>query len=629
MASRRSSRVEEKPPALPIKQHRSRSSNCSSLDLDCVLLSPVSFQHQSYTHNDVFPEPTDCHAAQCPIHQRYDHSRHQMRFFSDGAPPPIPKKRATRTLSLPSINVPPTSSLSPFQPQRQTQNFGNPLYMLAPIPDTQRFEEKEEPNPVRRSPVPLMSLSQLCFDTPDEQLLYLFSNFDDQGGVSQRIQYHQLLFLRSMAQRMEANILLQEDGSVRDISSYQPEDFLLCKDKKPKQIRDAVYYSVRSSKFPGRVLGLRVHKKIDAAPSAHARHQPLHVNVQEVIVHFQPRSTLKNKSSAPKIPDPMVASLPSKTVCNAAKRPCGGSTESATTQSESMNISLPSALSLLQQGHLVSIERDLLHVTLEDFIQESRSLQSTEPLLYERQVCVLLLQILTGSQHLYNRATAAELRPQDIFLIWPRMKREEKIEGENVNKQVASEIGAMQRSFKTNEEVEWEKKEKGGVQMLWRTQGSPRVVLTPQPPCLSAPHLLAIKSQIGALIQQCLSQKEERSVPTLSDSPYKRGLLYLISWLQNEISGPQMPDMLAMLQVILWGPQIPLLNHSSFTTAAVHNWLSTKRALLVMKMAEKCLIQDQSGLDWDDCLSLQFLSFADSETVIRATKLLAFPLNTG
>lgn len=50
--------------------HRSHSHRHFS-ESDCVMLSPVELQHQNYACNEVFPEPTDCHAAQCPIHQRY------------------------------------------------------------------------------------------------------------------------------------------------------------------------------------------------------------------------------------------------------------------------------------------------------------------------------------------------------------------------------------------------------------------------------------------------------------------------------------------------------------------------------------------------------------------------------
>lgn len=50
--------------------NRRHSSRCSSTGHDCGPLSPVEL-HSSNAYNDVFPEATDCHAAQCPIHQRY------------------------------------------------------------------------------------------------------------------------------------------------------------------------------------------------------------------------------------------------------------------------------------------------------------------------------------------------------------------------------------------------------------------------------------------------------------------------------------------------------------------------------------------------------------------------------
>ncbi|XP_045905966.1 inactive tyrosine-protein kinase PEAK1 [Micropterus dolomieu] len=618
MASDPGSRAEEQPPALPVKQHRG-----SSVGSDCVMLSPVGLQRQNYAFNDVFLEPTDCHAAQCPIHQRYDPSRHQERFFSDGTPPPVPKKRLARTLSLPGIDGPPLSPLSPLQ--RHPQNFDNPLYMLAPISDTCCHEETEEFKSARRSPVPLLPLSELSFHTPDEHLPYLFSSFDDQRVVCQGIQHRHLLFLRSMAQSVEAGILLQGEATERDVSSYQPQDFLLCEGSKPKQIGDTVYYGLRSPKLPGKVLGLRVHKQTDEASSAHTQHQSSHVNVQDIIAHFQPSNTVKNDSSILQAQDP---SPPLKSDCTAAKPAGGGSTENST---DCMNINLPSVQSFLQKGHPVSVERDLPHATLEDFVQDSCLLQSTDCLHYDRQVCVLLLQILMGSQHLYVSATAAEFRPRKIFLVWPNG---EKRDGENVLEQDASE---MKEGFKTSrprfkEEMEWEKTKKGTIQMSWRSHGSPRVVLTPLSSALSVPHPLTyIRSQIGALIQYCLDSQESLtplgSVPTLPKSSYRRGLLYLASELQSESSGPQMPDMVAMLQVLLWGPRDPLFNHRGSTTATVHNWLTVKRALLVMKLAERGLVQDQSVLDWEDCMCLHYLSFADPETIVSVTSQLWLTLN--
>lgn len=130
--------------------------------------------------------------------------------------------------------------------------------MMAPIPNTCFSEETEEVQPAPRSTVSLLPFSQLSFDTPDEHLPYLFSGLHDQKVVSQGIQHRHLLFLRCMAQSVEAEILLQAEASERDVSSYQLQDFLLCEGSEPKQIGDTVYYSLQSPKFPGRVLGLKV-----------------------------------------------------------------------------------------------------------------------------------------------------------------------------------------------------------------------------------------------------------------------------------------------------------------------------------------------------------------------------------
>lgn len=360
-----------------------------------------------------------------------------------------------------------------------------------------------------------------------------------------------------------------------------------------------------------------MHKQTDEAPSAYTKHQPLHVNVQDVIAYFPPNSPLKNDCDTVCTQDP---SSPSKSDCTAAKPPDGGSPECP------INLNLPTVQSLLLQGHSVSVERDLPHITLEDFVQDSSMLRSTECVVYDRQVCVLLLQILMGSQHLYHICAAAALRPREIFLVWSNKDRDEEMVEEN---EADINMSKTESSDRFKEEIELEKMgRKGRIQMLWRTQGSPRVVLTPLSSAPSVPHSLAsIKSQIGALIQYCWGPQDSFTSPTLSKSPYRKGLLYLASVLQNESSRPQMADMVAMLQVLLWGPHVLLFNHRSSTTTAVHNWLTIRRALLVMKLAERGLIQDQSALNWEDSLCLQYLSFTDPETIVSVNNQLSLILN--
>lgn len=130
--------------------------------------------------------------------------------------------------------------------------------MLAPVPDAQFHEEAGDLQPVSGRPVPLLSFSQLSFDTPDEHLPCLLGRFDDRRLVSQGIQRRHMLFLRSAAQSAEAGVLLQGEAADSDLTSYQPQDFRLCEDSEPKRVGDALYYSLRCHKLPGRVLGLRV-----------------------------------------------------------------------------------------------------------------------------------------------------------------------------------------------------------------------------------------------------------------------------------------------------------------------------------------------------------------------------------
>ncbi|XP_015238130.1 PREDICTED: pseudopodium-enriched atypical kinase 1-like [Cyprinodon variegatus] len=546
------SRERDQPPILPVKQHRR-----SSMESDSVF-SPTGFQHPSLGYSDVFSQPTDCHAAQCPIHQRYDPFKHQMRFFSDGTPPPVPKKRLTRTLSLPGIDPPAPCSLSPLSPlPRHPQNFDNPLYMMAPIPGTFISEESEDFKPAR-SPNSLPSFSQLSFATPDEDLFSIFGNFQDQDVVSERIQHHQLLFLRSMAQGVIDRSLLVKE---KEPDTYKPQDFLLSQGAKPKTVGDKTYYSLQSPKFPGRVLGLRVCKGTKSAPSAR-RKERLHANVQDVLAYFQP--SINEESPTNDLP------TCAESDCRASNPPDRGSNETVE--------------SLLQRGHCVSIERDLPHTSLEDFVLDSCSCKD-----YERQVCVLLLQVLMGSHHLYNSGTAAELRPREILLVWPNRERSQGLE---------TQEGDGPR-----------------VQELWRKYGSPCVLVVPQSAASSAPQpLTAIKYQIGALIQFCLRQRE--GPIEAYQSLYRKGLQHFTSLLQSD-SSPQVTDIIAMLQVLLWGPQVSVFEQKGFSTMlAVQRWLTVKRALLVMKLAEVGLIQDQSGLNWEVLMCLKYLSFTDSETVV-------------
>lgn len=173
-------------------------------------------------------------------------SRHQVRFLSDQTPPPVPKKRLTRTLSLPAADAPPLSPPLPLG--RQLQSFDAPLSPLG------------HPDQTEGPPDFAPSLSQLSFDTPDEELAHIFRNLGSQSLVLQGIQHRQTLFLQSAAQRINAGLLLQEAAAERGPRPYLPQDFLLCEES--TKVGGVLFYSLRSPRFPGRQLALRVSARL-------------------------------------------------------------------------------------------------------------------------------------------------------------------------------------------------------------------------------------------------------------------------------------------------------------------------------------------------------------------------------
>lgn len=299
--------------------------------------------------------------------------------------------------------------------------------------------------------------------------------------------------------------------------------------------------------------------------------------MQHVIAHFQPQSEANSS------PTDLNAA------CSFTNPPVGGSTDD--------DNDVPSVRGFLLRGYSVSVERDRPHLTLEEFVEESRLELSTSSADYHRGLCFLLLQVITGSQHLYATSDcAAQLRPAEIMLVWPPKYRGERedVHGLYMNQTHSS----------------------------LRRRGCPRIVLSPDSSACGDPHLLChIKAQIGALIQYCLDTQEGLT------SSYQHGLLHLASALQTVGSGLQMADAAATLQVLLWGPRPSLLDHRFPMSSTVQNWLSTKRALLVLRLAERGLAQDGPALDWEDSLCLKYLSSTDGEVVKKAVAQLWPPLN--
>lgn len=130
--------------------------------------------------------------------------------------------------------------------------------MMMPVRSRHFTAEVEQEDKCRWESEPWSAHSQVSLDMPDEHLLHLFGGFTDQWEVLQGIQHCLLVFLRSMAQKVDAGILLQRDSKGKEVDSYLPQDFVLQEGSEARQVGDAVYYRLHSPKFPGRLLALKV-----------------------------------------------------------------------------------------------------------------------------------------------------------------------------------------------------------------------------------------------------------------------------------------------------------------------------------------------------------------------------------
>ncbi|KAG7488009.1 hypothetical protein MATL_G00029840 [Megalops atlanticus] len=615
------------PPPLPAKQRRSLYSQGSSTSLSMDLepegdsCSPRGPQNQVPAFSEVFSAPTDCQAPQCPIHHGAGSShRHQERFFSDNTPPPVPKK-LTRALSLPGGCLYPHCSLPSCH-----QNYGNPLYMLAPIKDPQLSTEKEEEKAVIESTFPSKPLTLLRFDTPDFQLPCFFKNLQDQDQVCLDIQQCHLLFLKRIARQMETTFLCGTE-TTKEVESIQPQDFKLCEGYQSKQIGDVVFYTVSCPKLPGGIFSAKVYKPNNVSTTlALTKSLPPHTNIQQVLVHF-PRSAVADGDaiSSPASPGPDETSPQS---------PCDGSADPDRPQEESRTCKGSTVLSLLSGDCEVDVERDLPWGTLEDFVQDGISLHCSQPQLYERRLSLLLLQLAQGLQHLRRHAaTYTELQPQTVALVWSEDTGGRREEAGGTGTSDRAEREQAEKGVGARIEEEHGEGESGWVQKTWKKLGTPRVVITTfQPLSAQGQNAPSEQLQLGSLIQRCLHLPENltpkdgtASPETPQGSPYSHGLLQLASLLLDKDSRLQMGDAVGILQALLWGPRAELFQQNQPGPFVLHNWLSVKRSLLVLKLAERGLSDDRCSLDWEDCLCLQYLSSTDPDAVLKIATLLSLP----
>lgn len=264
----------------------------------------------------------------------------------------------------------------------------------------------------------------------------------------------------------------------------------------------------------------------------------------------------------------------------------------------------------------MTVLRDFPQGTLEDFVQAERSLHCSLPDVYERRVCLLMLQLALGLQHLENHsAKHVELSPQRIMLVWLQPKSKGLVEKDEDPKGVERNRFCINSNYAESPDTLYENRTIIRVHTLWEKCGTPRVVISHTKVQGKSSQATSNGNQLGALLNHCL----HLNTGVHQNTKYTAGLLYLINQLTGENPRLQMAEIAGVLQALLWGPQAGLFEKNQPNTTVLYNWLMVKRSLLVLKFAEKGLLLKQQDFNWEEYLCLQYFAFTEPEMVLKTT----------
>lgn len=349
-------------------------------------------------------------------------------------------------------------------------------------------------------------------------------------------------------------------------------------------------------------------------------------------------------------------------------------TETKTTDSKAPNGKLdetPAAGHMNTVGRLrsrvVVITREVPFQTVADFVREGAARHTHNPELYERQVCLLLLQLCSGLEHMKPyHVTHCDLRLENLLLVHcqPGNPWNLDILEPNNNSNSSSSSGATSASAATAAAnatcparliISNFSQAKQKSALMATDPGTLRDQSRLAPEIVTATQYRKCDEfQTGILIYEMLHRPnpfeetpelKEREY-TWADLPplpvrslYSQGLQQLARLLLtvNPSERIRMSEARACLQCLLWGPREDLFQAlgcsstgpmsgatASQREATLQNWLDLKRTLMMIKFAERSM-DAACGVSLEDWLCCQYLAFATTDTLSRVVHILQQP----
>ncbi|XP_044306420.1 inactive tyrosine-protein kinase PEAK1 isoform X2 [Varanus komodoensis] len=462
----------------------------------------------------------------------------------------------------------------------------------------------------------------------------LYRGIENRGEVVNKIRSLHADSLKKLSAKCEDMFMAGLKDQLRfGVDSWS--DFRLTSDRPCCEAGDAVYYSASYAKDPLNSYAVKICKS-KAKESQQYYHSlairqslAIHFNIQQDCGHF--------------LADVPVRLLPWED----ANSPEEEEAEQEDGEREDKESSFamevqqkdsPSLQGTLskQRSRVVVITREVPYLTVADFVRASSDRHADSPDLYERQVCLLLLQLCSGLEHLKPyHITHCDLRLENLLLV------DYKPGGSLLNHEpvepnpgaacparliVSNFSQAKQKSHMVDPEV-----------LRDQSRLAPEIITATQ-------YKKCDEFQTGILIYEMLHlpnpfdenpelKEKEYTHADLPQIPcrslYSLGLQQLANCLLNPNPSERIliSEAKGVLQGLLWGPREDLfqtLNASSRPAqkeTVLQNWLDIKRTLMMIKFAEKSLDREcQVGLeDWFCC---QYLAFATTESLSRIVKIM-------
>lgn len=309
-----------------------------------------------------------------------------------------------------------------------------------------------------------------------------------------------------------------------------------------------------------------------------------------------------------------------------------------------------------ERERVVVITCEIPQWTAADFVREWEAFHKSQPDVYERRVCFLLLQLCNGLEHLKEHGvTHRDLCLENLLLV-PHPHRPSPFAQKTTTDYSAS--SEPQRHLPRLLISNFAKAKRRSAEDAAATTVDPRLKrdharLAPE--IVSAAQYRKFDEfQTGILIYELLHQPNPFEMsPALKEQDYRcedlppippvslysAGLQRLAQLLlqPDPIKRIHIQEAKRVLQSLLWGPRRDLMEQQwgrhrqggSFVGGSRHegllNWLDVKRALLMMKFAERSL-EPERNAELEDWLCCQYFSSAHPLSLCHTAELL-YPVN--